>query len=210
MENTFWLNRWETNQIAFHETDIHPMLTRHWSDLQIDPGATVFTPLCGKSNDLLWIRERGHEVVGVELSAIAASAFFSENMLEAIRSDHGPFKSYSASGYHIFCGDYFDLDRKNTGKIGAVYDRAALIALTPQQRIDYVAHLSTLLDPGAKILLVTVCYDTNEITPPPFIVDRHEIEALYGALYSIEYLSTSPALIKDKPGEEIVYRMEKR
>lgn len=210
MEHSFWFNRWETDQIAFHETDVHPILTRHWNDFRVTPGATVFVPLCGKSNDLPWIRRQGHEVLGVELSPIAVSAFFAENKVKATISDRDSFKYYTGSGYRILCGDYFDINRENTGKIGAVYDRAALIALTPEQRVDYVRHLSTLLDPEAKILLITVRYEPKELTPPPFIVDEDEIEVLYGTRYSVECLGTSPALIKGNPGEEIAYRMEKR
>ena len=88
MEPTFWQQRWQTNQIGFHEATPHPLLLRHWPRLTLAPGSRVFVPLCGKSLDLLWLRTQGHEVIGVELSAIGVDAFFAEAalMYEAIKS----------------------------------------------------------------------------------------------------------------------------
>ena len=108
MEAKFWLDKWQANQIAFHAETVHPMLLNHWDALEIERSSRVFVPLCGKSKDMVWLRERGHEVVGVELSEIAAEAFFAENTIEAERSEVGLFSSYSAAGYRILCGDLFN------------------------------------------------------------------------------------------------------
>ena len=42
-------------------------------------------PLCGKSLDLLWLRDQGHLVIGVELSATAFEDFCLENGIPARR-----------------------------------------------------------------------------------------------------------------------------
>ena len=210
MDHTFWHNRWESNRIGFHEADTHPMLVRHWDDVGADRGRPVFVPLCGKSNDMLWLHERRHEVVGIELSTIAVSAFFEENAIDATSSDCGSFSCHTAPGYRLLCGDFFQLERTIAGDIGAVYDRAALIALAPEQRADYVAHLNHLIDPGTQILLVTVRYEPDLISPPPFVVDENEIAALFERSYSIDRLSTAPALVKDKPCKETAYRLQRK
>ena len=40
---------------------------------------SILVTLCGKSLDLLWLCEQGHDVVGVELSEIAVKQLFEEN-----------------------------------------------------------------------------------------------------------------------------------
>ena len=40
---------------------------------------SILVTLCGKSLDLPWLCEQGHDVVGVELSAVAAKQLFEEN-----------------------------------------------------------------------------------------------------------------------------------
>ena len=207
MDNDFWNKKWESDQIGFHEAETQPMLPRHWDGFRLAAGSRVFVPLCGKSNDMLWLRARGHDVVGVELSDIAVTAFFEENGIDADRSDHGPFIAYRAPGYALFCGDYFDLTREVLGGVDVVYDRAALIALSPEQRGQYVTHLSGLLDPGTPILLVTVRFEPELISPPPFLVEDDEVETLYAPSCSITRLGTAPALLKGKPCEEAAYRM---
>ena len=59
MNPDFWRERWENREIGFHRDAAHPYLTRFWPTLGIAPGSRVFVPLCGKSNDLLWLRPFG-------------------------------------------------------------------------------------------------------------------------------------------------------
>ena len=210
MDHAFWLKRWDSGQIGFHADDTHPMLLRHWDDIHADPSGAVFVPLCGKSNDMLWLREKGHDVAGSELSAIAVSAFFNENAIDSTLRECGPFTCHVAPGYRLLCGDFFDLTPDTTGQIGAVYDRAALIALSPEQRADYVAHLAGLLVPGTQILLVTVQYDPDLIAPPPFSIGGDEVARLYDPFYVVDRLSTAPAVVKEKPCEEVAYRMARK
>ena len=76
MEADFWLNRWENNLTGFHLDEVNPHLKENWSALNLPAGSRVFVPLCGKSLDLIWLAEQGHQVVGIELSHLAAEAFF--------------------------------------------------------------------------------------------------------------------------------------
>ena len=56
MQKTFWLERWQLNQIGFHNKDINPHLKQNWSSLELMANNQVFVPFCGKSQDLLWLR----------------------------------------------------------------------------------------------------------------------------------------------------------
>src|SRR4030042_914462 len=81
MNPDFWLERWQRNEIGFHQPEINAHLQDFWGQLAVPAGGQVFVPLCGKSRDLLWLRARGHRVLGVELSPIAVRDFFAENAL---------------------------------------------------------------------------------------------------------------------------------
>ena len=87
MEHQFWHKKWETNELGFHQDDFNPVLVRHWAGLDIPGGSKVFVPLCGKSKDMLWLAGQGYDVVGVELSEIAARSFFEEHGMDATRSE---------------------------------------------------------------------------------------------------------------------------
>lgn len=210
MEPTFWQQRWHTNQIGFHEARPHPLLLRHWPRLALAPGSRVFVPLCGKSLDLLWLRTQGHEVIGVELSAIAVNAFFAEHNLTPTVRTHAGLRIFSAAGYTLICGDYFALTPALLGPLAAVYDRAALIALPPAMRHDYAAALCTLVTAATRMLLITVDYDPSQITPPPFAVRADEIGAHYAADWDIEDQGRTTADIKGQPGSELAFTLTRR
>lgn len=179
MKKDFWLERWEREEIGFHQDEVNPYLRQHWQELHIAHGSVVFVPLCGKSLDMLWLKKQGHPVLGVELSAIAVQAFFAENGYTPSRSVSGKFERYEADGVCILCGDFFDLSKDYLANVGAVYDRASLIALPPEMRERYVRHLTNILPHATKILLITLDYPQHEMSGPPFAVSVGEVEALY-------------------------------
>jgi len=194
MDREFWQARWDEGRIGFHQDDINPYLQRHWPALKAPNEATVFVPLCGKSRDMLWLRDRGHTVIGVELVHRAVAAFFEENALPVDRRPHGPFTLWQSNGIRIYQGDFFDLSAGDLAGVGAVYDRASLIALPPPLRRRYGAHLRTLLPAGIDILLVTMDYPQVEMDGPPFAVSEREVEALYKDAFTIEHACSEDIL----------------
>ena len=179
MKKEFWLERWERQEIGFHQDEVNPYLQQYWQELNPARGATVFVPLCGKSRDMLWLREQGHPVLGVELSPVAVRAFFEENDLVPHHATDGKFDSCAADGLRVLCGDFFDLGKDDLRNVSAVYDRASLVALPPELRDRYADHLASILPPGTKILLITFGYPQEEMQGPPFAVAVDEVRALY-------------------------------
>jgi thiopurine S-methyltransferase len=179
LKKEFWLERWEREETGFHQNDFNPYLRQYWQKLHLEGSSLVFVPLCGKSLDMLWLRDQGHQVLGVELSAIAVQAFFSENGYTPQHDARGKFDLCEADGIRILCGDFFDLGKDDLKKAAAVYDRASLIALSPEMRERYVRHLVSILPPATQILLVTVEYPQVEMQGPPFSVSAAEVETLY-------------------------------
>jgi thiopurine S-methyltransferase len=197
MQHDFWHQRWQENQIGFHSPDINPYLLGYWSTLGIAVGSRVLLPLCGKSRDMLWLLAQGYKVVGVELSPMAVDTFFAENDMHPTVRRQGDFLVHQVDGLEIFCGDFFQLSTTELGKVDAVFDRAALVALPPEMRIDYVTHLSKLLESTQQILLVSFAYPQQEMPGPPFSVPGEDIEMLYQHWCTVELLTSEDVLQKE-------------
>lgn len=202
MEKNFWLERWERKETGFHQDEFNPHLRQYWPELRLAHGSEVFVPLCGKSRDMLWLREQGHPVLGVELSDIAVQSFFSENGHVPHRLSGGKFDRCEADGIRILCGDFFDLNKDDLAKTGAVYDRASLVALPPEMRERYARHLAHILPSGTQILLITFDYSQPEMSGPPFAVSVNEVEALYREYAEIRLLTQLDALAQNPRFQE--------
>ena len=189
MQPDFWLDRWRTAQIGFHQAAVDRHLQAYWPLLKLPANSPVFVPLCGKSLDLMWLRERGHSVKGVELSPVALESFVMEHGIPARRRVLKGFDVYEADGLTLFRGDYFKLAAALLGSVSAVYDRAALISWTPEAREAYVKHLTLLTSPGTQTLLIAVEFPAEQMQGPPFPLTRDAIETLYAGHYSIEELA---------------------
>ena len=194
MEPDFWHDRWQQGQIGFHQDQINDYLVRNWERVQAPAGSRVLVPLAGKSLDMLWLRDQGHQVMGVEVSPLAVDAFFEENGIAAVEEQDGPFRRKRGDGVELWCGDFFDLTPEHTQDLGGVYDRASLIALPPSMRERYARHLAELLPTGTRVLLITFEYPQAEMDGPPFSVSEEEVNDLYRDTFTVECLERFDAL----------------
>lgn len=177
-----WLARWRDGRIGFHEGRPNDLLARHVARLA---GARrVLVPLCGKTEDLVFLAANGHEVVGVELAEQAVGAFFAEHDLAPAIAQRGPFTAYSAGAITLLTGDIFAVTPELLGPVDALYDRAALVALPDRLRPPYVALLRRLLPAGAPGLVITFEYDQRAASGPPFAVLEAELRGLFATAAS--------------------------
>ncbi len=167
----FWHARWTSDQIGFHEGQPNRYLRRFWPGL--GARGRVLVPLCGKSHDLGWVAEQGHDVVGVELSPVACAAFFAERGEVPTVSAAGRHTRYVHDRITLLQGDIFDLE----GDFDALWDRAALIALPAPVRVRYAALVRARVR-GPK-LVVTFVYDQARRDGPPFSVPDAELLELH-------------------------------
>ena len=182
MDKEFWLERWRTHQIGFHQADYNARLLQFWPALGLRNDAKAFVPLCGKSRDMWWLAQRGHPVLGIELSQTAVEAFFTEANAPCQRRQSGVFQAFEGNGVSILCGDFFDLTPLDLSDVAGVFDRGSLVALPQEMRRRYAEHLLTVLPLGAQILLLTIEYDQNVASGPPFAVPANEVTALFSGL----------------------------
>lgn len=188
MHPDFWHQRWQQNQIGFHQDTPTPLLQKHWPALGVPADARVFVPLCGKSLDLAWLAGQGYRVLGVELSQIAVDAFFAEHGLVPEIEDTRYGRHHRAGGIELICGDAFGLDAGLLAGCSAVYDRAALVALPPAMRQRYAGELHARLPSGCRGLLITLEYPQQDRDGPPFSVSEDEVRALYADAWSVDLL----------------------
>ena len=179
MDPDYWRSRWREGRIGFHQEAVDSQLARFFPQATAPPPASVLVPLCGKSLDLIWLRDRGYSVTGVEIVPEACHAFVETQGLDPgdpISAGSGAFARWSSGGLTLLQGDIFDFTRSD---FDSVWDRAALIALPPETRPRYAAHMLERLRPGGTILLVTAEYDPSERAGPPFTVHSDEVRDIY-------------------------------
>ena len=187
-----WIDRWQQGRIGFHLDAINPWLLR-FEEL-LAGRRRVLVPLCGKSRDLEYLADRGHEVVGVEISPLAAEALHAESGRNAKVDAFAQFLRWRSEGLTLLCGDVFDLERADVGTFDAIWDRAALVALDADERQRYVDELASLLAPAAVWLLVSLEYDPGEMAGPPFAVSRSEVQQLFASRGELIELEDRDAL----------------
>ncbi len=212
MDESFWHNRWQTNQTAWHERAVNPQLLKHFPALSLAKGSRVFVPLCGKSLDLGWLLSQGHAVAGAELSELAVRQLFTGLGMDPDMSVTGNFTRYSGKQIEIFVGNIFDLSRDLLGPVDAVYDRAALVALPAEMRIRYAAHLTALTD-SAPQLLICYQYDQAAMDGPPFSIPTKELHRHYSQNYVLTLLEGAdvPGGLKGKsPAMEQTWHLTRR
>ncbi len=189
-----WESRWQEGRIGFHLPEVNSYLLRYSDKLLTQDPESVFVPLCGKTLDLPWLAGRTKKVVGIELVQKAVQDFFKENKLTHSIQQSGKLNLFSSDTIVLFQGDFFDLNKEQTASFDAIYDRASIVAFDQPERERYVNHLMSFLEPGGRILLITLEYDQNQMTGPPFSVPADEIERLYAPYGELELLETSDIL----------------
>lgn len=175
MDPQFWQQRWALNELGFQLDAAHPLLC---AQLAAMPQAEkIFVPLCGKSPDMHALASR-YQVIGAELAEIACRDFFTEAGMTATTTSSGEHQIWQSGVYQLWQGDFFTLPAGAVAGTALIYDRAALIALPPQMRLQYAAKLQQLI-PKAHMLLITLEYPEGEKQGPPFAVFANELPSLF-------------------------------
>ncbi|HEY1742604.1 MAG TPA: thiopurine S-methyltransferase [Granulicella sp.] len=185
MEESFWHQKWERNEIAFHQREANPLLVKYFGDLSLPKGSRVFVPLCGKTRDIHWLLSQGYQVAGAELSQLAVEQLFADLGVEPNITAVDSLSRYSANNIDIFVGDIFGLSRSLLGQIDAIYDRAALVAFPEPMRDRYAVHLVDITD-HAPQLLISYEYDQRLLDGPPFSVSDDEVIRRYQESYDLK------------------------
>jgi len=211
MDASFWHQRWEKNEIAFHQSKANPLLVEHFHQLSLTKGSRIFVPLCGKTRDIAWLLSNGYRVAGAELSKIAIEQLFMELGVQPTISAVGEVDQWSAKHIDIFVGDIFALSSKILRPVDAVYDRAALVAFPEEMRNRYTAHLTEITDKVPQ-LLITYDYEQNVMEGPPFSISNEEVNRHYRVNYDVTLIASTDVSggLKGKcPAKENVWLLKR-
>lgn len=194
MDASFWHQKWESNDIAFHQAEANPLLVKYFHELPLTKGGRMFLPLCGKTRDIAWLLSKGYRVAGAELSEIAIQQLFQGLGVEPQIVEAENLQRYSADSIDIFCGDIFNLSSTMLGPVDAIYDRAALVALPKEMRGRYTAHLMKITATAPQLL---ICYDYDQhlMAGPPFSISNQEVRQHYVGRYALRLIAST-----DVPG----------
>jgi len=208
MEQKYWTEKWDTGDIAFHQSQFNPLMVTHFPSLGLDAGARVFVPLCGKTRDIAWLLHQGYIVSGIELHEGAVAALFEDLGVTPEIEQQGNLKAYKAASIVIWAGDFFELTAEDLGGVDAIYDRAALVALPDALRARYRAHLMAVTEKAPQLLL-TYDYDQSKMSAPPFSITADMVGDYYAPYYAIAAVDRfeipPPGLKGQVPATELAF-----
>ncbi|KAL1478632.1 hypothetical protein MTO96_016067 [Rhipicephalus appendiculatus] len=189
----YWTQRWANHIIPFHRPSVHPYLKEIEDEFTAsNKKLRVFIPMCGKMREIKWFYERGHTVVGVELTRKAIDDFFQENELVANEiycpTTKCPLLQTMDKRLGIYCCDVIDFMRSKPGVMDVVFDRATLCIMESQEhRLKYINLMKTLLAPGYIYLLTTFKHDDPKfprihcfVSALPKNVTDNNVKELFG------------------------------
>lgn len=193
-----WHSHWTRKSPGFHEGQVNSYLQQFLPLYDLQPGDTIFMPLCGKAVDILWLSQQGYQVIGVELSEVAIESFFAESEIDFVKVQHENLLAYESPGITLYLGDYMNMQADYLTGCKLVYDRASIVAIESFNRKSYKRKMLDIVSPGTPMLLVTLDYDQTVMQGPPFSVPVSEIKQLYQPEYQLELLQSSEQ-IEERP-----------
>jgi len=184
-----WNQRWVDKKTGWQRPEANPRLIKYFK-----PGSKkVLVPLCGKTLDMIWLRDQDVEVVGAEFSAIGIKEFFAENDIqyETLEQDNCTTHVSLDGKIKIYQGDFFAMPKIDTfGGFDFVWDRAAMVAINPPDRAKYAAKIDSMLAPAGTIILEALEREEGR-TGPPHTLTKESIVESYSTLgFKLEELES--------------------
>ena len=197
----YWEKHWTDNKIGWHRDTVNKFLVKYVHELTGGrSNLRVFVPLCGKSIDMLWLAEQGHNVVGVEVVKQAIESFFEENSLSfsvekvKLAAAVDPVDVYKCveKKIVIFCCDLFLLSEEDVGgRFDAIWDRGSLSAMQPA--VDnrgkiYTKKMHSLLAADGNYMLESHYYEVDRGGRPPASISDELRNEIYGEDFILKEL----------------------
>lgn len=202
MEISYWQSRWHKGNTGWHMDTVYPPLPTLWKLLDIKSASRVLVPMCGKSLDLYWLTEHSRKVIGVDVSSKAVQAVMQKHSESFSQTTSHNFTIYKSNSLELWKGDFMKLPAEEVTPIDLVYDKASIVALPPEKRPNYAHKIIELCNDSTHILLQTFEYIQEEMTGPPFSVDRKELQQLFGNDFTIQLVHEQSKLEELEPFQQ--------
>lgn len=166
-----WQRAWKEGTTPWDEGQSPPALLRLLEEERI-PTGRVFVPGCGAGYDLATLAHRDREVIGLDLSDDARSAFVDANsdLPGRVTYEVGDFFAYAPS-------DGFDF----------VWDYTFFCALDPPQRAEWATVMTRLLKSNG--LLATLLFPHADSIPdtagPPWPINTDLVRGFLGGSFEL-------------------------
>lgn len=150
-------------------------------------GLDILVPMCGKTQVMLSLAEKGHRVIGIDFSELAVKQFFEENSLAysiwSCNIGEVEMSVYTGKdkAITIYCGDLFAFKQDNLGGFDCIFDHGSIGSFdtTEVKRTMYAELMNSFTKPGGRILLSIFDYKHSEHPIIPFAVTEEEVVNLY-------------------------------
>ncbi len=158
----------------------------------------ALVPLCGNSSVVRFLHEYGCDVTGVDLVTTPLHELREKAFAElSFKKDQAASHTiWSAERLTLIEGDFFEVSSEHSFDI--IYDRAALVAITPEKRNQYASKILSLLASGGLLFLEFFDVGTLTTEKPPFPVERSVVRSLFSSLTEI-YFSAHPKKTAEGP-----------
>lgn len=158
-----------------------------WLDAsELAPGRACVVG-CGTGAEPVALARRGFEVVGLDLSPIAAER------ARALAAEQG-------AELEVLVGDVLDPPEELRGTFDYVLEQTCYCAIHPSDRGRYREGVWSLLRPGGR--LFGVFFDVEVPEPPPFGIGLDELREDFRAPWVVEALGRATGSAPGREGKE--------
>jgi thiopurine S-methyltransferase len=191
LEQKDWQEKWLTEDTPWiGDPPNKPLYDRYQKllELGLSPHDPVFVPLCGNSPAVRFLYDRGHHVTAVEfvpeaMGRLQQEQFPTTNFVPHKMPDK-ELTSFTAERLNLVLGDFFMFNPDR--QYSLIYDRGALVALSPDRWKEYAPKILSFLKPNGFYLLRAAEFDQSNFIAPPFSLPDTEAKALFSDLELIE------------------------
>lgn len=177
-----WQSRWQSGQTRWDQGQEHPEVSRLIQHAALEggllPGAFVYSGGCGRAHSEAFLARQGYRVVATDLVPEAISA---------AKLLYGTEVSLT-----LRCEDVLEVRPEETGRYDAVFDRAMLCALQPQNRSTYLAGVAARLKKGGLFMSIPF-RKVDKPEGPPFAIDELSLSALMSPLFELCWAQAAAA-----------------
>jgi thiopurine S-methyltransferase len=180
-----WQQKWESDTPKWHKDHVHEMLQKHYDYLSGGMSScSIYVPMCGKTLDMKWLAELGHNVVGCDVIEKSAELFYNENNISFEKYNDDGFIIYKSTDQNLkikfYVGDVYKCVSDRIGTFDAIWDCNAFGAVDKEDRERYISLMSSLLKPSGRLLLCANEYDQALRWEAPHTIPSQLVKELFG------------------------------
>ncbi|XP_075246699.1 uncharacterized protein LOC142340123 isoform X2 [Convolutriloba macropyga] len=181
----FYDEKYSKGYSPWHMDTVNYNLLKHYNRIQPEgePLRKILVPMSGKTVDIKWLADKGHEVVAVEISQSACRQIFTRDNIPFEEIDcpqvEGKLFKPVSGRIKAYCCDVFKFTKEVEGEFESVWERGAVIAFEEDLRKKYFEHVKTLVSKGCSWMSSIFQYDRNVYYNHPYCLNDDEIERVF-------------------------------